>query len=93
MYNCFIVNKSFHNERLLIKKKKSIAIHTHTLKIMYTVFGVSMYVDRNLQFRNLEILHITFVHSGVSSLKKVYKGFNSSEYEVLQPLIHVYQQL
>lgn len=62
---------------------------------MYTVFGVSMYVDRNLQFRNLEILHtsITFVHSGVSSLKKVYKSFNSSEYEVLQPLIHVYQQL
>lgn len=60
MYNCFIVNKSFHNERSLIKKKiKLIAIHTNTLKIMYTVFDVSMYVDKNLQFRNLQpLIHV-----------------------------------
>lgn len=56
----------------LLKKIKLIAIHTHTLKIMYTVFDVSMYMDKNFQFRNFEILHITFVHIGVSSLKKRY---------------------
>lgn len=40
----------------LLKKKKLIPIHTNTLKIMYTVFDVSMYVDKNLQFKNLQPL-------------------------------------